>query len=1387
MSEPGALRTRLRLAAACVVLTGLALAQSPGYVERDTKLDLALAPGRFLARALHLWDPLAAGGQLQNQAYGYLWPMGPFFWAGHLLGMPDWAVQRFWLALVLSVAFLGAALLARALGVRSDLALVVGGLTYALSPRMLTVLGPISIEAWPSALTPWVLLPLVIGSTRGSPRRAAALSALAIATVGGVNAAATFAVLPLGVLWLLTRTPGPRRRTMMVWWPVFTALGTLWWLVPLFVLGAYSPPFLDFIESAAATTFPATLFDTLRGTSNWVPYIDTGSRAGNDLIRLPVLVVESGIVMVLGLAGLMLRRNPHRLFLTLGVFAGLLLVTMGHLGGVQGWFAPELRDLLDGALAPLRNVHKFDPILRLPMVIGLAWLVESAWERLHAVDGAGNAAEPVAVRIRLWVLVSITGFAVVGAALPALTGRITPAGGFESVPGYWKQAAAWVAQESGQEPGQEPGQASGQGLTLLVPGSSFGTYVWGTPHDEPMQSLARSRWAVRNAVPLTPPGNIRMLDALEARFAQGLGSPGLAGYLRRAGIEFLLVRNDLRRTSDIPDPVLVHQALADSPGVRRVASFGPDIGGEPVLSGDEESGRILVNGGWQSEFPAIEIFRVDGDPAFAVQSVAQPPTVAGGPEDLLSLGDLGVLDSEPTVLATDVGTRSPGSALVLTDGLRAVERNFGRVHDGVSATRTEGQARRVGNRTPDYLPPEASRWLTTARTEGVRSVTASSSTADADAFGRVQPGRQPFAAIDADPATAWHANYLGDDEVAWWQVDFSSPRGVMAVSVTAGPDSQEVVTVRTDRRRSEPVTVAAGSTVTVEVDDTSTASLRVADASGIPGHRLSLAEVAVPGVRAQRWLQLPELPESWGNPDEIVLRRVTDARLGCATVETDVRCIPERVVAGEETGGFRRSIGLNAEADYRPDLVVGVRPGAALASAVMRTQPITVTASSAAVPDPRGSVLAAVDGDPHTTWSAAIDDEHPRLTLSWLTSRTVTGVRLRTDISSDARVPRRLTLTWPRGQREVTLDREGVARFPAIRTRSLQLRVEQADKAVSLDFDSVASPVPVGVTELEVTGLPDLPIAVPSKVERLPCGSGPTLAVNGRLHRTSVRASLEQLYAGAQIHAQVCGTESVSMLAGQNRVEVGDSELFAARSLVLGSGRVAPVPQQPVAAELAGPSQRSIDPIAATGVVALRENSNPGWTATQGGSALEPVLVDGWQQGWRLRGAGAVTQTFAPDTPFRWGLFAGLTALALLVAGLALGLRRRESARHLLTEPLGTRTLGAPAAVVAAVLLGGLLAGWPGAGIAAAAYALGTVLERRIAVGSLLLLSAAVLPAALAYALRPWGGDGGWAGTLAWPHYLVLVSCTALLVGSADLRSRQWRFLSRIAGSSTNR
>ena len=125
------------------------------------------------------------------------------------------------------------------------------------------------------ALAPWVLLPLVVGSPRGSPRRAAALAGAGGCAGGrgqrrrhlrGDPARRPVAAHPHA-------RPAASHDDAVVA-GVRARSAPLWWLVPLFVLGAYSPPFLDFIESAATTTFSTTLFDALRGTSNWVPYVD---------------------------------------------------------------------------------------------------------------------------------------------------------------------------------------------------------------------------------------------------------------------------------------------------------------------------------------------------------------------------------------------------------------------------------------------------------------------------------------------------------------------------------------------------------------------------------------------------------------------------------------------------------------------------------------------------------------------------------------------------------------------------------------------------------------------------------------------------------------------------------------------------------------------------------------------------------------------------------------------------------------------------------------------------------------------------------------------------------------------------------------------------------
>ena len=1364
--------TTIRLAAACVLLLGLAFIQDPGFLVADTKFDLVAAPADFLARALHLWDGEAAFGQLQNQAYGYLWPMGPFFLLGSLLDIQGWVVQRLWMGLVMVVAFVGTARVARALGVRSDLACIVAAFAYALSPRMLTTLGPISIEAWPSALAPWVLLPLIRGSVSGSPRRAAALSALAVAMVGGVNAAATFAVIPLGAVWLLTRTSGPRRRRLMFWWPVFTALGTLWWLIPLFLLGAYSPPFLDFIETASITTFPTTIFDSLRGTSAWVPYIDPEWRAGNDLITDFYLPLNSGVVLALGLVGLMARGTRHRQFLVLSLLVGLVMVTAGHLGSVQGWFAEPMHAWLDGVLSPARNIHKFDPVVRLPLVLGVAWAIEVVLTRVRRpVEDPGSGREEFAAfghAAQRRAILGLALVAVAGASAPALLGRMTPTGGFTEVPGYWQETARWLDREGG--------------LALLLPGSSFASYQWGTPRDEPLQFLGDSPWAVRNAIPLAPAGNIRMLDAIEDRMAQGKPSPGLAAYLVRAGVRHLVVRNDLKRSGDVPDPVLVHQALDESPGLKRVWSFGPIVGGEGHVKGPD--GRVVINDGWQTRYHAVEIYDVVSGGARAV-ATSRLPLVSGGPEDLLDLADLGLIGPGPTQLAVDAGPRRRvGTPFIVTDGLQDRERFFGRVHDARSAVLTPGDRRRSGNPVQDYELKGQRRWSTTAQLTGARRVSASSSMADATAVGGAEPGLLPFAAVDGSRTSAWVSG-AGRGEQPWWQVTFDARATLSAVTLTGGPTARDsqLVRLRTAGQVTDPFELGPGETRTVRLEPGRTGWLRVEGAPAEGGRQITVAEVEAGAIDVRRSLVLPALPASWRTPDAIVLRALDDARTGCATVALAVRCSAERARAGEEPDGMSRVVPLVGAREYAPKVTVRARPGKALEQLLQRDQLVNVSSSSVGVPDARGSSIAAIDGDRTTTWYAGAEDARPSLSLSWVVPKRVTGVRLKVAPDVAARAPRTITLVWPGGTRSLELDERGAARFDPIRTDHLEILVDSAEQVESLRFDGSYTTPPIGVTELRLSGVPYLPLHLSPVPLRYPCGTGPTLRVNGTTYDTALEAVPRDLFAMKSVPARVCKADNLKLWPGNNHVEVNDSDVLAVDTVVLDGGLDPVTTAGSPRLTTPSPSERVVAGTGGSEVVVVRENTNPGWHAAQGGSAVRPIVADGWQQGWAVSpDGGRVRIDFAPDKLYRGGLALGLLGLLGLGAGVLLN--RRTRARH---PALSERRLRPSLLLGLALAGGGLLAGTVGACVMGGSIVAGMLLRRRDEEAAAWLLAGAVLLAAGGYAFRPWGDPDGWAGSLRWPHYLALVSLAGALLTVLEDRRRMPGRLRRMLGRSTTR
>ena len=424
---------RLRLGAALLLVCAVAWSVPAGQVSEDTKNDLYVDPWRFLGRAAHLWDPQVTWGVLQNQGYGYLFPMGPFL---GVLGevVPVWVAQRLWWSVILAVGLLTAHALLGALGVASPTARVLASLAYTLSPRVLSTIGGLSSEALPVLLVPAILLPVVL-ATRGrvGPRRAAALSALAVLGCGGVNATATIlAAVPTG-LWLVTRREW-WRNPLTWWWTGLVTAASVWWLAPLVLLGHWSPPFLDWIERAADVVREIDLLDVTRGTTHWLGFVVTSGGewwpAGYAVATGPLLVVVTALVAGLSLSGLALRGLPERRFVLVTLALGVVLLGVPHIGPVSSPLAPLAQAMLDGPLVAFRNIHKADPLVRLPLAVGLA----------HALDRGLGALAGRPLRVRLPA--AAAGMTVVLiAASPGLSGAIAPRGTFTDMARQWRERA----------------------------------------------------------------------------------------------------------------------------------------------------------------------------------------------------------------------------------------------------------------------------------------------------------------------------------------------------------------------------------------------------------------------------------------------------------------------------------------------------------------------------------------------------------------------------------------------------------------------------------------------------------------------------------------------------------------------------------------------------------------------------------------------------------------------------------------------------------------------------------------------------------------------------------------------------------------------------------
>ena len=1361
---------RLRLVAICLALTLLTFSQSSGLEAADTKLDLVVSPFRFLRRSVSMWDPMAAAGQLQNQAYGYLFPMGPYYLVGKLADLPPWVVQRSWESALLIAAFLGMVRLSRLLGVAGFWPRIGGGLAYALAPRMLMELGVISSELLPVVALPWVLIPLVGSSPRGTARRAAARSGVALLFAGGINAAATLAILPVPALWLLSQRPGSRRRALVGWWVVAVGLACLWWLVPLLVLGRYSPPFLNWIESAAVTTAPTSLLAALRGADHWQAYLGPAEWPGGwVLVAAPAAILATSGVAACGLIGLTRPGTRHRRFLLASLLVGVVLVTLGHPSSVGPAFAAPARSLLDGPLNAFRNVHKFDPLIRLPLAIGVGHF-------LAALGRWAPARLPVRIRglrtvlhARSLVLVGVLCLGAVAIA-PALSGTLVPQTRVTNEPAWWSQTGAWL------------GSHEGAGRALVVPGAAQPAYLWGEPRDDALQPVADGPWTVRDQAPLTQPGYIRLLDAIELRLAGGQPDPELATVLARAGIRYLVVRNDLDTVRSQTTALrFVHATLAGSQGITQVAQFGPRTAdttdqNRPVDAGLTRSAvavEVYENSRWRN---AVSLLPADA----AVFS-------SGSSEQLAALAEDGLDDRRPVVFGPRPAAvaPAPGQTTVLTDGIPRREADFGAVI-GYSGTMTAEQAFTRVRAAQDYLAAAASP-LSVYAYRGIAGLSASSSGSDAGAFVNQSPANSAWAALDGDPSTAWRTGSLGGAVGQWWQVSLDRPIDA-SIATLAFAENQGTypsrVRITTDAGQMDENVSPGVAPQQVRLPVGPTRRLRITVlgmVNDVFASSFGLATVSVPGLSATRTLVVPSSPAA----DVLHFAVAEGRRPACLTTGATAVCSPDWAVRGEEDDALDRTVSLSGGGTYRASADVYREPSAALDSLLDRGNPLRATASSTDSTDPRERAGAAVDGDPRTSWVAATNDRTPTLTVTLPSPHRVDGLVLGTDPAAPATRPLRIQVRAGTRQEVLDVPASGRVSFDEpVTARTVAVTVLASTLRASVDSVTGRSRLlPVGISELSLVGAA-VPAARASATVDTGCGGGPVLLHDGVGMPMHVTATAADVLAGRRLTARPCGPSAVVLGAGSHDLRLAAAGPWLPGTMTL--TRVGSAGLEQDVASAGSPGQLTVQHWGATrrqvsvrttrpALLAVRENANAGWRATLHGRQLPSVLLDGWQQGWVVPAGvtGVVTMEFMPQREVDVALPLGLlAAIVLVLAAVGIGTRRARRDAKPRDEPPDVHAADdtdveppdVDAAVhhddvradvradrprrmlIAALLCGvalSLIAGWVGVIVAVPVIALSSVLgprRPRAAAATLAAVAAsALLGAALLEATHPAG------------------------------------------------
>ena len=824
----------------------VAFVQRPGLEVAETKVDLHVAPGSFLRDVLSAWTPTGSLGHVFAGQYGgYLWPMGPFFALGHLVGLPDWIVGRLWIGAALALSAWGMVRLLDALvGRPRGAGHLAGGLLYMLNPYVVTYVGRTSITLLATAALPWLLLCVHRGLR--DPRGwwwPAAFALVLTSTGGGVNVAVTAWML-LGPALLVVYELGwgavasAGARAFVVRLVPVAALASLWWVAAVLVHARYGLDFLPYTEQPGTIWSTTSLPESLRLLGFWTSYIGVGytgtlrafqADAGVYLGLAPVVVATLAIpALSLGSFAWTRRARYAPFFLAL-VLLGLLVMFVGFPEGAPLRRAATFTYNHVQAVRFLRTSYKAGPLVSLGLAGLGALAVHALRPRLRAAALLGAA---VLVALACWPLAR-------GVGLDRQLGL--PHG----VPAAWRDVAHDLDRTL------PPGQRA-----MVLPGQLFAFYDWGGTYDPILPALTDRPVATRFIVPFADLRAVDLQWTTDALVSQQRAVPGqLRALLDLMGVGAVVqgADDDRARSGAVPASSAAGVLRALGPPAR---GYGPPRTVPGAAGTLEPAARLAQVRRWS--VPTAGMVRVLPRAGATVVD-GSAPAIA----DLAAFGALRTdralhyaADLDETALRAQAAR---GASFVISDSNRRRVFVAARLRGNTGWTVPAGEQLSEDSAQLDPFPRRGTDAQTVALVGGgVASVHADFSPGFAQF-----PERRPFAALDGDPATAWLADRALATDRHHLDVGFSAPRDVDHVDLMPYSDGQgRVDRVAVNGRQ---FAVHDGwNRLRLGLRGVRSLSVQIAHVVQPPtgeGGAGGIRELRIPGVRATEALRPPLLVE----------------------------------------------------------------------------------------------------------------------------------------------------------------------------------------------------------------------------------------------------------------------------------------------------------------------------------------------------------------------------------------------------------------------------------------------------------------------------------------------------------------------------------------------